>query len=109
MNLPVTQPVATTDSRPLISTYSILLLSGMLFGIVVSGSFPTDIKAWVTLAGTLGLVAYIVVSLAAYKQKQTQQRLATMHVEERLERHSHFDLRTEDLRLDLPNKVTKTA
>lgn len=109
MNLPVAQPVATTDSRPVISTYSILLLSGMLFGMVVSGSFPTEFKAWVTLAGTLGLVAYVVVSLAAHKQKQTQLRLATMQVEERLERHSHFDLRAEDLRLDQPNAETKSA
>lgn len=109
MNLPVAQPVATTGSRPVISTYSILLLSGMLFGMVISGSFPTEFKAWVTLAGTLGLVAYVVVSLAAHKQKQTQLRLATMQVEERLERHSHFDLRAEDLRLDQPNAETKSA
>lgn len=109
MNLPVAQPVATTDSRPVVSTYSILLLSGMSFGIVVSGSFATDVKAWVTLAGTLGLVAYVVVSLAAHKQKQAQLRLATMQVEERLERHSHFDLRAEDLRLDPPTNATKTA
>ncbi len=109
MNLPVAQPAVTTDSRPVISTYSILLLSGMLFGMVISGSFPTEFKAWVTLAGTLGLVAYVVVSLAAHKQKQTQLRLATMQVEERLERHSHFDLRAEDLRLDQPNAETKSA
>lgn len=109
MNLPVAQPVATTDSRPVVSTYSILLLSGMLFGMVISGSFATEFKAWVTLAGTLGLVAYLVVSFASHKQKQTQLRLATMQVEERLERHSHFDLHADDLRLDPPNTATKTA
>ena len=109
MNLPVAQPVVTTDERPVISTYSILLLSGMLFGIVVSGSVPTETKTWVILAGTLGLVAYVVMSLAAHKQKQTQLRLATMQVEERLERHSHFDLRSEDLRLDPPNTTTTSS
>lgn len=107
MNLPVAQPVAVPGSRPVISTYSILLLSGMLLGMVVSGSLPMEVKAWVTAAGTLGLIAYVVTSLAAHKQKQEQQRLATMQVEERLERHSHFDLRSEDLRLDQPMPETK--
>lgn len=109
MNLPVSKPATATESNPVISTYSILLLSGMLFGICVSGSVPSDVKSWVTLSGTLGLVAYLVVSLASYKQKQAQLRLAAMQVEERLDRHSHFDLRAEDLRLDQPNAATKTV
>lgn len=107
MNLPLPKPAATSESHPVISTYSILLLSGMLFGICVSGTVPSDIKTWVVVSGTLGLVAYLVMSFAAYKQKQAQLRLATMQVEERLDRHSHFDLRAEDLRLDQPSAATK--
>lgn len=99
MNLPGPQ-TATTGSHPVISTYSILLLSGMLFGICVSGSVSTDIKPSVVLAGALGLAAYLLLSIASRKQKQTQLRLATMQVEERLDRHSHFDLRVENVRLD---------
>ena len=79
----------------MISTYSILLLSGMLFGICVSGSVPTDTKAWVVVAGVMGLVAYLVLSLVAQKQKQMQLRLATQQVEERLDRHSHVDHRAD--------------
>lgn len=109
MNLPLPKPVTTSESHPVISTYSILLLSGMLFGICVSGSVPSDIRTWVVVSGVLGLLAYLVVSLAAYKQKQLQLRLATAQVEERLDRHSHFDLRAEDLRLDQPNTATKSA
>lgn len=107
MNLPLSKPTTTSESRPVISTYSILLLSGMLFGICVSGSVPSDIKTWVVVSGTLGLVAFLAISLASYKQKQTQLRLATMQVEERLDRHSHFDLRAEDLELDRPDAAPK--
>lgn len=109
MNFPMPNPPATTDSRPIISTYSILLLSGMLFGICASGSMAQDIKSWVTLSGTLGLVAYLVVSLNSHAQKQSNQRLAAIQVEERLDRHSHFDLRAEDLGLNPPNSATKPA
>lgn len=107
MNLPISKPVTASDSHPVISTYSILLLSGMLFGMCVSGSVSSESKTWVLIAGTLGLVAYLAMSLASYKQKQTQLRLATMQVEERLDRHSHFDLRADELRLDQPNVESK--
>jgi hypothetical protein len=109
MNLPIPQTSATPESRPVISTYSILLLSGMLFGICVSGSVSSDLKGWVILTGTLGLVAYVVASFAAHKQKQAQVRLAAMQIEERLERHSHHDLRAEDLRLESANGAAKLA
>ncbi len=109
MSLPLTKPVTTTDSNPLISTYSILLLSGMLFGICISGAVNTNVKTWVLASGTLGLVAYLVMSHTAYKQKQMQLRLATMQVEERLDRHSHFDLRAEDLQLDQPSNATRSV
>jgi hypothetical protein len=108
MNLPGPQ-TATTGSNPVISTYSILLLSGMLFGICVSGSVSSDIKPSVVLAGALGLAAYLLLSIAARKQRQTQLRLATMQVEERLDRHSHFDLRGDSVRLDPPSASKNPA
>lgn len=109
MNLPISKPASVSDSHPVISTYSILLLSGMLFGIYVSGSVASETKTWVVIAASLGLVAYLAMSLASYKQKQTQLRRATMQVEERLDRHSHFDLRADELRLDQPNTESKPA
>lgn len=109
MNLPVPQSASAPESRPVISTYSILLLSGMLFGICVSSSVSSDVKSWVILSGTLGLVAYVVLSLTAQAQKQAQLRLAVMQVEDRLERHSHLDLRAEDVRLESSNAATKLA
>lgn len=106
MNLPVSAPNSAADSRPVISTYSILLLSGMLFGICVSGSVPSDTRNWVITAGTLGLLAYVATSVTAHKQKQEQQRLAAIQVEQRLDRHSHFDLRADAMRIDQPNAAT---
>ena len=109
MSLPLSKPATNLDSNPLISTYSILLLSGMLFGICISGSVNTNVKTWVLASGTLGLIAYLVMSHTAYKQKQMQLRLATLQVEERLDRHSNFDLRVEDLRLDQPSATAKSV
>ena len=99
MNLPGPRAETETAATSVISTYSILLLSGMLFGMCVSGSVPTETKLWVVVAGTLGLVAYLVSSLAAHKQKQMQLRLATQQVEQRLDRHSHVDHRADSASL----------
>lgn len=109
MNLPGPKTATTSEVQPVISTYSILLLSGMLFGICVSGSVSSDIKPSVVLAGALGLAAYLLLSLAARKQRQVQLRLATMQVEERLDRHSHFDLRGDSVRLEAPSASTNPA
>ena len=102
MNLSVPNSATTSESNPAISTYSILLLSGVLFGMCISDNMTQEVKTWMVLAGTLGLVAYLVGHRAAQAQAQAQQRIATMQVEERLDRHSHLDLRAEDLRLDQP-------
>ena len=109
MNLSVPNSVTASESNPAISTYTILLLSGMLFGMCISGNMPQEVKSWMVLAGTLGLVAYLVGHRAAEAQAQAQQRIATMQVEERLDRHSSFDLRAEDLRLDQPMTATKSV
>lgn len=102
MNLPGPKPLSTSEPHPVISTYSILLLSGMLFGICVSGNVSQELKAWMALTGCLGLLAYLVGSFARNAHVQSQQRIAAMQVEQRLDRHSSFDLRAEDLRLDQP-------
>ena len=106
MNLSVPNSATTSESKPAFTTYSILLLSGMLFGMCISGNMTQEVKSWMVLAGTLGLVAYLVGFRAAQAQAQAHQRMATMQVEERLDRHSHFDLRAEDLRLDQVNAAT---
>lgn len=93
MNLPVPKHESTPQPRALISTYTILLLSGVLFGMCVSGDLPPEIKHWFIFAGTTGLVAYLGLRVVGNLHLSTQQRVATMQAEERLDRHAHCDLR----------------
>ncbi|MBC7822027.1 MAG: hypothetical protein IAG10_34510 [Planctomycetaceae bacterium] len=93
MNLSVPKPAAVPKSQGPISTYTILLLSGVLFGMCVSGDLPPEVKHWFVFAGTTGLVAYLGLRVVANVHQQTQQRVATMQAEERLDRHAHCDLR----------------
>lgn len=44
MNLSVPNPATTSASHTAISTYSILLLSGMLFGMCISGNMTQEVK-----------------------------------------------------------------
>ena len=92
MNLPTPRPASAPESRALISTYTILLLSGALFGMCISGDLPPAVKHWFVFAGTTGLVAYLGLHVVANLHKHTQQRVATMQAEERLDRHAHCDL-----------------
>ena len=93
MNPPVSKPASVPTSPALISTYTILLLSGVLFGMCVSGDLSPEVKHWFVFAGTTGVIAYLGLRVVAHAKQQAQQRAAAMHAEERLARHSHFDLR----------------
>lgn len=103
MNLSVLNSATTSESSPAIGAYSIVLFSGMLFGMCISGNRTQEVKTWMVLAGLLGLLAYLVGHRAA--QAQAQQRIATMQVEERLDRRSDFDQRPEDMCLDQVNSA----
>ena len=102
MNLPF--PTTSPDSgpRPLISTYTILLLCGVLFGMCVSENIPQDIKMTFLLAGTTGLVAYLALSMFKKVQTQTQQQVAKLYAEERLERHAQGDSRVTERSASTP-------
>ena len=93
MNLPIPKHSPPSEPKALLSTYTILLLSGVLFGMCVSGDLPPEIKHWFIFAGTTGLVAYLGLRVVENVHQNTQQRVATMQAEERLDRHAHCDLR----------------
>jgi hypothetical protein len=101
MNLPASKS-SSASNHTVVSTYTILLLSGVLFGMCVSGNVSSDVKTWFVFAGTTGLLAYLGLRMVSRLHQQTQQRIAVMQVEERLDRHSHFDLHADDLRIDQP-------
>lgn len=93
MNLPASKTVSTPAAQPVISTYTILLLSGVLFGMCVSGDLSPAVKTWFVFAGTTGVIAYWGLLVTGRLRQETLQRVAAMQAEERLDRHAHFDLR----------------
>ena len=93
MNLPIPTTSRASTPRPLISTYTILLLCGVLFGMCVSDNIPHDIKLTFLLAGTTGLIAFLGLSMVKQVQTHAQLQVAQLQAEERLERHAQGDSR----------------
>lgn len=93
MNLPAAKSESIPTSQPVISTYTILLLSGVLFGMCVSGDLSPAVKNWFVFAGTTGVIAYLGLLVTARVRQESLQRVAAIQAEERLDRHAHFDLR----------------
>ncbi len=96
MNLPISAQNRELSSPRLVSSSTILLLSGVLFGLCVSEAISRDIKTTFLLAGTTGLLAYLGLGMVKRAHHETQQRIAIMHVEERLDRHANPDPRSSD-------------
>lgn len=89
-------PAASAASRPLISTYTILVLSGVLFGLCVSDNLGDEIKRSFVFAGATGLMAYLALGTVKRVQQHSQQRVAIMQAEERLDRHANADSRSSE-------------
>ena len=102
MNNPLLAASHESAQRPLISSHTILLLCGVLFGMCVSESLPQETKMTFLLAGTTGLIAFFGLSMAKRLQTHTQQQVAMMQIEERLERHAHSDPRAVDRAVNSP-------
>ena len=102
MNLP--QPTSASESAttPLLSSHSILLLCGILFGMCVRDNIPADVKLTLLLTGTTGLIAFLALSMMKHTRRHSQQRVATLHAEERLDRHAHVDSRVTDRTANSP-------
>ena len=100
MNLLAPKPAS--KSPALISNDTILLLAGSLFGMCVSGNLPPEVKTWFAFAGTTGLLSYLGLRVVALAKLQAQQRIAVMQIEERLDRHSHFDPPVDAPRVNQP-------
>jgi hypothetical protein len=79
-------PSKNSADRPVISTASILIISGFLFGMAVAvplGPMASDVAS----CGIAGLLAYIGFEFAA-KRRDLRQALRSQHTQEqRLQRH----------------------
>ncbi len=102
MNLPIPAVSQEFGHRPLISTHTILLLCGVLFGMAISGNITSEAKMSFVFAGTIGLIAFVGLSVIKRAQTQTQQQVAILHVEERLERHAQIDSRSSERAVSSP-------
>lgn len=86
-------PNKELNSTSRIGSQSILFLCGVLFGMCVSDNIPQDVKVTLLMAGTIGLIAFLALGLIWHAHGHTQQRVAAIHAEERLQRHAHLDPR----------------
>ena len=80
-------------SQAHIGSQVILFLCGELFGMCVSDNIPHDVKVALLMGGSIGLIAFLALGLIKHAHDHTQQRVAVIHAEERLERHAHADSR----------------
>jgi ABC-type nickel/cobalt efflux system permease component RcnA len=93
MSLSEPKSVTKPAAESLLSTHTILLLSGVLFGMSVSSALPREVKLWFVLTGTTGLIAYFALMVVARKKLESMQRAAAAHAELRLERHAQHESR----------------
>ena len=96
MSSQVASQISIPKIVPLVSSHTILVLSGFLFGLCISGTFDSEIKRSFVLAGATGLMCYLALDVARRVQEQNHQRAAIIHLEERLERHAHVDGRSSE-------------
>jgi hypothetical protein len=76
-----------TDERPLISTSSILILSGFLIGVTVGKIVAEDLSPYVLACGLSGFLAYIALDIAATRREEEAAAEDIRHVHGRLDRH----------------------
>lgn len=94
MNLPIPSSSQQPAQPSLISSHTILLLCGFLFGMCVSNNVSQDARMLFVFAGTTGVIAFLGLSVISRVQTQSQQQVAMLQAEERLDRHAQCDLRS---------------
>ena len=73
----------------MISTSTILILSGFLIGLSVGQGTGNDISAYVMACGVAGLLAFIVFDAANARRQLELERRDREQVEDRLSKHVH--------------------
>ncbi len=80
-----------TATRPLISSHTILLLCGVLFGLCLSEASTTETTTWFLWAGVTGLIAFLGLRTVDQVKSREQLREAIEQTEQRLTRHAQLD------------------
>jgi hypothetical protein len=79
----------SSQSGQLISTSTILILSGFLLGMAMSSPLG-DLSFYITMCGLYGIVSYLALELAAVRRLQEEVAREQAQMERRLERHVNF-------------------
>lgn len=85
--MPAARRPKPTDERPLISTTSILILSGFLIGVTVGKIVAEDLSPYVLACGLSGFLAYIALDVAATRREEDAAAEEIRFVQGRLDRH----------------------
>ncbi|SFI47235.1 hypothetical protein [Planctomicrobium piriforme] len=79
-------PTKTGESRSVISTSTILIISGFILGLSAAQSFG-DLSYYITTCGLAGIVAFLALDLAALRREQSEASRGQENMERRLARH----------------------
>ena len=78
-------------ARPLISSHTILLLCGVLFGLCLSEASTTETTTWFLWAGVTGLISFLGLHAVDQMKNRERQLEAIEQTEQRLTRHAQLD------------------
>lgn len=96
----------------IISTSTILILSGVIIGMTLSRFASPSIEPFLVIAGLTGILSFIVLDLASMRRTQAALRIEQAQVEDRLDKHMNsltaigFDL--DPVSQDGPHSTTES-
>lgn len=83
----MTQPDRTDTDRPLVSSATILILSGYLIGMTVGKFIPDDLSPFVFATGVCGFLSFVALELNAERRRESAVKAEENRLNERLNRH----------------------
>lgn len=81
------QPSPKTEPSPLVSTTSVLILSGFLIGVAVGHGGTGDLSPYVLACGLAGMLAFVGFDLARTRRRERELLDENSMLATRLERH----------------------
>jgi hypothetical protein len=77
----------TSDHRPLLSTTTILILSGFLIGLAVGNQLGAEVSPYLMGGGLAGLLTFIALDLANRQRSEAAVEESQREMERRLDKH----------------------
>lgn len=77
----------TSEHRPLLSTATILILSGFLIGISIGNAVGSELSPYLFACGVAGLLSFVVFELANRRRAAQAAEKGQRQIENRLQKH----------------------